>query len=160
MIGASIGSAPIGGDFLITAPPIVTPNIFLSGTLDFMTSYRLALRVATYLNFTLITNDDNTIQVALANIITGQPISLSGASAIVSVYQAGVSAPIIVKDNSEIMIVGNTLQFTLSHSDVINLAAGNYPWIAIVNLADGTQHTVNCGDINLSTGIIRVVQRP
>ena len=51
MIGLPIGLYPIGGVPLISSTPVLTPNIFLTGTLDFGTSYRIANRISTFLNF-------------------------------------------------------------------------------------------------------------
>lgn len=160
MIGAPIGIAPIGGDFLGSSS-VLGPNVFLSGTLEFQSSFRIANRVSTFLDFTLITNDDNVIQVTLTNIINNQPIQIFGADIEVSVYAPDTdSAPIITKNGVDISIVDSSFQFTLTHSDVENLAVGLYSWVAIISLTDGTRHTVNCGDIDQSTGIIKIVRRP
>ena len=160
MIGASIGSAPIGADFVVSTGALGA-NVFLSGTLEFQSSFRIANRVSTFLNFTVISNDDNFVQVSLTNILNGQPINIFGAEIEVDVYAPGTdSSPIITKSGVDITIGDGYFQFPLTNSDVQNLDPGNYPWIALITLVDGTRHTVNCGDIDQSTGIIKLVHRP
>lgn len=160
MIGIGIGSSPIGGDFFV-ASVALSPNIFLSGTLEYQSSFRIANRVSTYLNFTIITNDDNIVQVSLTNIIDGTSIDISGAQIEVSLYAPGTEAPaILMKDGVDITIGVGFFQFPLTHSNVENLTPGLYPWVAIITLSNGTRHTVNCGDIDQSTGFIKVVNRP
>lgn len=155
MIGLPIGLAPIGGIFVSSSLGLA-PNIILSGTLDFGTSYRMANRVNTFLNFGVITNDDNIIQVNLTNTLTGLPITIE--SGVINFYLPNTdSLPVITK--SAILGIGNFL-FQLSNTDIVDLPAGLYSWVAVVTLSDRTQHTVNCGDINLTTGIMRVVGRP
>lgn len=161
MIGGGIGSRPIGGGGGTFVAPPLGANIFLSGTFGFQSSYRIASRVDTFLNFTLINSDDNVVQVGLVNILTGQPIPITGASVTVNVYAPGtVVSPVITKTGVAITISASSFQFSLTSSDVSSLMAGNYPWIASISLPDGTRHTVNCGDINLTTGLIEVVSRP
>lgn len=160
MIGAPIGLVPIGGDYNFIAPP-VGANIFLSGTFGFESSYRIASRVSTWLDFTIINMDDNGIEVSLTNILTGQPISINGATVTVNVFAPGTTSnPIITKSGNQITIDNFDFQFTLAASDVSGLPAGNYPWTALISLPDGSRHTVNCGDINLTTGTIQIVSRP
>lgn len=160
MIGSSIGSAPIGGGNSFSAPALGA-NIFLTGTFGFQSSYRIASRVDTFLNFTLINTDDNVVQVSTVNILTGLPIPLTGSSVVASVYAPGTHMnPLIVKSGVDITIGDSYFQFSLTSSEVASFMAGNYPWIATVSLPDGTRHTVNCGDINLTTGLINIVDRP
>lgn len=161
MIGEPIGYVPIGAADFAAAQPVLDANIFLVGTLGYESSFRVASRVNTFLDFTIINNDDNVIQVFLTNILTNLPIDISGASAEVSIYAPGTNEPaILVLGVDNIVISQNYFTFSLAFADVSGLTAGNYPWVAILTLANGLRHTVNCGDIDLTTGVIKVVGRP
>lgn len=155
MIGLPIGLSPIGGDY-VSFSTILNPNIFLSGTLDFGYPFRIPNRITTYLNYGVIVGDDNVIQVNLTNTITSQPITPK--SCAVNIYAPGTDSPAVITKTGTIITGG--FQFALSHTDVEDLIAGNYPWIGVVTLQDSSRHTVNCGDINLTTGLMRVVERP
>ena len=155
MIGLPLGLYPIGGNAPFPAPS-PAPNIFLYGTLYSGPSRNIANRITTFLNFGVVTNDDNVIQVSLNNRITGQPITIK--SGIINIYLPNTdSMPVITKT---VQVVNGSFQFGLTRTDISSLLPGLYAWIAIVTLADGTQHTVICGDRNLTTGIMKVVERP
>ncbi len=158
MIGLPIGLLPIGSARL-SSVAILTPNIILSGTLDFGYSFRIPNRVNTYLNFGVILGDDNVVQVNLTSVLTGLPINPSAAT--VAIYAPGTNSnPVITKSTAETIVGSGYFQFALPHDDTEGLAAEYYPWFARITLPDLSVHTVNCGDINLTTGILRVVGRP
>lgn len=162
MIGASLGSAPIGGSNAATvfSPPLAA-NIFLQGTFAFQSSFRLVNRVDTFLNFTLINSDDNVVKVNVINLLNSLPILLAGSSVEISVYAPGtMQDPIIVKSGLDVAILDSTFQFTLPFSQTEDLTPGHYPWIAVITLPDTTRHTVTSGNLTLTTGLINVVNRP
>lgn len=143
-----------GDIFTATVSP--APNIILSGTLDFGYSFRIPHQITTYLNFGLITNDDNFIQVNLTNILTGQPVQISTVT--ISIYAPNTnSGPVLTPAGTPI---NGGFLFTISRASAQNLVPGLYSWIAIVMTTDNTYHTVTNGDINLTTGIINVIGRP
>jgi len=169
--GISVSDSVIGGigymdffsdnvtasdSFSATVSP--SPNIILSGTLDFGYSYRIRHQISTFLNFSIFNTDDNFIKINLTNIVTSQPISIvSGVLSIYAPNSISSSAPVL---SPAVVPLSSGFQFTIPHTDAINLVPGLYSWIAIVTTIDGTIHTVTCGDINLSTGIIKVMERP
>ena len=156
MIGLPIGSVPIGGIFSTSSVVIGVPNIILTGTIDFDYFFRIPNRIATYLDFDVITNDDNTVQVNLVNTITSQPILITGVE--VNIYAPNTTYPSVL--NPLAIVLTGGFQFTIPYLTAVTLATGLYSWVAIVTLLDSTQHTVVFGDINLITGIMRVVERP
>lgn len=111
------------------------------------------------LNFTVITNDDNIILITLVGKYTQLPVVLDGASAVVTIYLPGTTTPVLEYTNAT--IVGHDgLQFIIPHTDVASLSAGNYGIVIVVTMDDGSIHTVNNGDMDLTTGIMKVVKRP
>lgn len=110
------------------------------------------------LNFTLITNDDNTILVSLTGLYTSLPIDMTGAAIAITIYLPGTTTSVLTYPGTP--VDPSSFQFTIPHADVAPLAPGHYPWVAIVTLTDGSIHTVNTGNLDLTTGLIQVVQRP
>ncbi len=157
MIGLPVGLAPVGAD-LYPFNPIIpqTPNIFLNGTLDFGYTFPQPNLSCNLLNFPLITNDDNFIQVNLLNSLNAQLISPTAVA--INIYAPNTTTPAILSP-AAILITGG-FQFSLPNSEVFALSSGEYSWVARVTLLDGTKHTVTCGDQNQTTGTITVLERP
>jgi hypothetical protein len=159
MIGNSIGAFAIGAALQTDLTSQVT--VVTSGYLGFVSTFPPARAITTLLDFTVITNDDNIIQTNVTDEINMLPFDLSGASVTVNIYAPGTETnPIIMVEDIDIVLGTGQFQWPLTHAQVEGLASGHYPWIALVDLPGGTQHTVSCGDINQTTGTIYFVNRP
>ncbi len=159
MIGASIGAAAIGGVEL-TIITLSEPDIVLYGVLGFQSSYRTRF-ISTLLDFTIVSNDDNIVQMFVNMGPDGLAVNLLNCQVAVSIYAPGTSSdPVITKTGEQITRAQGFFQFTLQRSDVSDLAPGHYQCIAVVNLADGSRHTITCGDIDMTTGLMALVHRP
>lgn len=139
-----------------TAVVSPSPNIVLSGTIDFANPYCSPNQVRTFLNFGAIIGDDNFIRVNTTNLLSGQ--ALQPVTANIYFYAPGTNTnPVITKVG--VCSTGYFL-FPLAKEDIASLAPGLYPWIAVITLTDASTHIVNLGDTKLTTGVMQLVNRP
>lgn len=154
MIGLPIGSTPIGWD--IFQMNSESPNIILNGTINYGFSFPFPRLLDTYLDFGAITNDDTYVQVNLTNTLNGLPIN--AVSVDVNFYAR--HAPAVSIFNPTAYIIAGGFNFFIPQADIADLSIGEYPWVAIATMSDGTKKTVNCGDQKLTTGKMFIVERP
>lgn len=121
------------------------------------------------LNFSLVTNNDDMIQINPLKRSDGLPPSIQSAQW--EMFNPGTRTAIVTKTGSDILIVPVTykgivypigsVKFLIEHTDTApdgppGLTPGEYPHELTVITTDGRIHTVTQGDIDLTAGIVTI----
>lgn len=121
------------------------------------------------LNFSLVTNNDDMIQINCLKRSDGLPASVSSAKW--EMFAPGTRTPVITKSGSDIIITSiiingvtyaaAAVKFLIEHTDTApdgppGITPGEYPHELTIVTTDGRIHTVTEGDIQLTNGIVTI----
>lgn len=116
------------------------------------------------LNFSLVTNNDDMIQMNVDKKSSCLPASIQSAQW--EMFAPGTRTAILTKNGSDIIIIDRTIngilwpasafKFMIEKEDTVNLDLGYYPHEATIITTDGRVHTVTQGDILLMAGQVYI----
>lgn len=117
------------------------------------------------LNFSIVTNNDNVVQIDINKMSDGLPASVGSAKW--QMFFPGTTEPAVTKNNVDITLVNRTvagvlypnsaIKFTIAHTDTADFDNGKYPHEATIITTDGRIHTVtDQGDCCLPNGVVCV----
>jgi hypothetical protein len=116
------------------------------------------------LNFSLVTNNDDMVQIDVNKSSDGLPASIL--SARWEMFAPGTRDAVITKEGSDVLIVDRTIdgtlypdsaiKFLVEHTDTEDLGHGEYPHEATIVTTDGRIHTVTEGGVELMNGIVTI----
>lgn len=106
------------------------------------------------LNFSIVTNNDDMIQINVKKRSNCLPADI--AQARWEMFFPGTRIPAVTKENSDITILDGAIKFLLEHTDTVDLIPGEYVHEPTIITVDGRIHTVTEGDLDLTPGIVTV----
>lgn len=112
--------------------------------------------MANPLDFSIITNNTDTVQVDVTKTSDGLPAVLDDTEIIVDIFPPNSNIAVVRIPDADITKITGGFQFTLTPTITKAWLAGDYTYEPVITFTGGGVHTVSNGDFDLTPGVIRV----